>query len=213
MGCRLAPRRHARLGIAWRHARRKVERRAGGGTAGPLDWHRHPAAAKCLRRAGRIWILAGVEGIAAATAPARLLNDRRGARDLLLRIALLRLLRISALRLAIAAPRLRVAALLRIASLSGLSVAARGGLRRWHDGDVRLVTCLRSRRSRRGPELPQPLLELTVAILQFLVLAGERPKLLFQLLDSQLRVLIIRLCKSLRRQRKRHGDGRGTGHF
>ena len=46
---------------------------------------------------------------------------------------------------------------------------------------------------RRRAELPQPLLELAVAVLQFLVLAGQLPQLVFQPLDPHLEVGIVGL--------------------
>jgi len=42
---------------------------------------------------------------------------------------------------------------------------------------------------------PQPLLELPVAVLQFLVLAGELAQPILELLDSQLRIGIIGLLR------------------
>src|SRR5262249_5204600 len=115
-----------------------------------------------------------------------LLHDRRGIGDLLLRVALLllrvALLRIGLLLLRIALLWLAVAGL----GLHGLCrrlAGSRGG------GDALLAGCSRGR----AAELAQPLLELTVAILQFLVLAGELAQLLLQPLDAHLRIRIIRL--------------------
>ena len=42
-------------------------------------------------------------------------------------------------------------------------------------------------------KLPQALLELAVAILQFLVLAGHLPKLVFEALDAHLQIRIVGL--------------------
>ena len=43
---------------------------------------------------------------------------------------------------------------------------------------------------------PQAVLELPVAVLQFLVLAGELPQLIFQLLDPHFRIAIVGLRQS-----------------
>ena len=107
-------------------------------------------------------------------------------------LAALRLRRIAGLRRRIAGLGLRLA-------------VARLKLHRRCRGDARL-----GGRRHTGPglhaalQLPQPILELAIAILQFLVLAGELAKLLFQLLDAQLRIRIIRL----RQRRRRQGDQR-----
>ena len=45
-------------------------------------------------------------------------------------------------------------------------------------------------------KLPQPLFELAVAVLQFLVLAGELAQLVLQPLDAHFRIRIIRLRES-----------------
>src|SRR5579859_124235 len=203
----------------------EVERRAGyapvGHSARAVGLNRHSAAAQGLRGARRVRVLGGIEGIA-ATAARRRFNDRRGSgRDLLLRIALARvslLLRIALLRPAIAGlgllpvTRLRVTALIAglITRLGRLLVIARRGLRRRRRGDAGLLPL---RRLWVGPELPQLLLEQLIAVLQFLVLPGELPKLLFQLLDAHLRIRIIRLSKGLRRQKDQRGDRRGAGQL
>ena len=48
-------------------------------------------------------------------------------------------------------------------------------------------------RDRRAAELAQPLFELAVSVLQFLVLAGELPQLVLEPLDPHFRVAIIGL--------------------
>ena len=58
---------------------------------------------------------------------------------------------------------------------------------------------------------PQALLELPVAVLQFLVLAGELPQLILELLDAHFRVGIVGLRQHLRRQRQHRGDRHGAG--
>ena len=50
-----------------------------------------------------------------------------------------------------------------------------------------------SRRGRSPAKLPQPLLELAVAVLQLLVLAGQLPQLVFQPLDPHFSVGIVGL--------------------
>src|SRR5207248_6409794 len=169
-----------------------------------LSLDRKLAAAECLRGAGGIRVLAGIEGIAAAPAwrpRRRFLDDRRGSRDLLLRIARLGL-PITRLRLAVAALRLRWA-------------IGRVGLRRRQRGCDTPLHC-RSRTARgrlRIAELPQALFELAVAELQFLVLAGQLPQLVFQPLDAHFRIRILRLREGLRAERQHRGDGHGGGHF
>ena len=144
---------------------RLARRAPAGGTDRRFRRHRKLTAAKRLRGARRIRIPSGIEGIAAALAwhRRRLLHDRRGWGDLRLDIATL------------AALRLR-----RIAGL-GLRLAVARLKLHWRcRGDARL-----GGRRRTGPglhaalQLPQPILELAIAILQFLVLAGELAKLLF----------------------------------
>ena len=66
-----------------------------------------------------------------------------------------------------------------------------------------------------GAKLAQPILELAVAILQFLVLAGQLPELVFQPLDSHFQVGVVGLRRGLRAAlrrtlpRKRDLSGRG----
>ena len=179
--------------------KRLARRPPTGGTDGRSRRHRKLAAAKRLRGARRIRIPTGIEGIATALAwrRRRLLHDRRGRRDLRLDIAALRLRRIAGLglrRIAGLGPRLAV-----------------GGLKlhRRCRSDARLGCRRRTgRRLHAALQLPQPILELAIAILQFLVLAGELAKLLFQLLDAQLRIRIIRLRQRLRRQSDHQRDDR-----
>jgi hypothetical protein len=61
-------------------------------------------------------------------------------------------------------------------------------------------------------ELPQAFFELTIAVLQLLVLAGQLPQLVFQLLDAHFRISIIGLGKTGGRQREQRGERRGDGH-
>ena len=145
----------------------------------------------------------GSEGIAAAAVAGRrrrrVLHDRRGRRDLrlLLRIGLLRG------RLLIAGLRLLVAALLRIRRrlpVAGIGLRGCGG-------HVRLGWRRCGRCWWRGAKLTQPLFELPVAILQFLVLAGDLPELVLQPLDAQFEVGI--LGKSLRGKSEHRSSGRG----
>jgi hypothetical protein len=133
--------------------------------------------------------LAGVEGIATAAAKGWrrgwVLHDRRRRRNLRLLVGRLRL-RIGRLSLRVAwlglgLPRERI-------GLNGSRqrrYCGNAGLGHW-----RLAggTC-----SRATAKLPQPLLELTVAILQFLVLAGQLPQLVFKPLDPHLEVGIVGL--------------------
>jgi len=134
------------------------------GSPGPPAWpadrrfarHRHLATAECARRAGRVGILAGIEGITATAATClrgcRVLHDRRGRRDLRLLVVAGLGLRI-ALRLA--SPLLRII-LLRIALLP----LRRAGLnRRRRRGHVGLRTRgLATRRGRCGAKLTEPVL-------------------------------------------------------
>ena len=57
---------------------------------------------------------------------------------------------------------------------------------------------LATRRGRRGAKLTQPILELAVTVLQFLVLAGQLPELAFQPLDPHLHITVVRLRLALR---------------
>jgi hypothetical protein len=119
--------------------------------------------------------LIGIEGIAAASAGRwwhgfRLLDDRRRSRDLL---AITRLDR-----------RLPV---------------GRAGLRRSHRGDVGLAGRSLAARGdlRAALEQPQPFFELPVAILQLLILAGQLPQLILELLNAQRRIFVIGLRQDL----------------
>ena len=57
---------------------------------------------------------------------------------------------------------------------------------------------LATRRGRRGAKLAQPILELAVAVLQFLVLAGQLPELVFQPLDPHFQIGVVGLRLALR---------------
>jgi len=59
---------------------------------------------------------------------------------------------------------------------------------------------------------PQALFELPVAVLQFLVLAGELAKLVFQPLDPQFQVAIVGLGEGGRGKRERRGERHGPGN-
>src|SRR5438876_979492 len=61
-------------------------------------------------------------------------------------------------------------------------------------------------------ELAQAILELPVAVLQFLVLAGELAKLVFQPLDPQFRVAIVGLGERVRGNSQRRGERHGPGN-
>jgi hypothetical protein len=177
---------------------------------------RHLPTTERPRRTGGVRILRGIEGIAAAAVThsgrRRFLHDRRGGCDLRLLIAAL-LLRIRLLRrrLLITFLGLLVSALLRIGRLPVAGI----GLRRRHRGDARL-SCRRRRArccGRRGTELAQPVLELAVAVLQFLVLAGDLAKLVLQPLDAHLEVDILgqdRKNNGLRSDGKHRGGGHGA---
>jgi len=129
--------------------------------------------------------------------------------------------------LLLAGPLLRIS-LLRIALLSLWRTGLNRGRSRGHVG-------LRHRRlaawrRRRGAELAQPVFELPVAELEFLVLAGQLPELVFQPLDPHFQIGVVRLhlalrsallrtlprerdlCgRGLRRQAQHRSDRRGTG--
>ena len=135
--------------------------------------------------------MAGIERIAAATAERRccrlLLHDRCGGCDL-------RLL-ISRLHLRIALLSLRIARL--CLGLPGGRIGLSRGRRRGHAGlshrGLAGGGC-----GRIATELAQAVLELAVAVLQFLVLAGQLPELVFQPLDPHLQIGIIGLRKGRR---------------
>ena len=145
----------ARAGVA------EIERLAGAASAGGADRRfgrdRQLTAAERAWRARRIRILAGVEGIATAAAGRRrhalrrLLDDRRRSRDLRV-ITRLALAAGAADRPAAAAEALR----------RGWAAAVGRRRRRWRGGAAL--------------KRPQALLELPVAVLQLLVLAGELPQ-------------------------------------
>jgi hypothetical protein len=60
---------------------------------------------------------------------------------------------------------------------------------------------------------PQTLFKLPVAELQFLVLPGQLPDLIFQLLDPDLRIEIVGLRQRLRAQTEHRGQGGGARNF
>ena len=149
----------------------------------------------------------GIEGIAAAAIAGRrcrFLHDRRGGCNLRLAVAAL-LLRIGLLRgrLLIAGLGLLVSALLRVGRRR-LPVAGIG--LRWRcSGNAGFGR----RGTGRGAKLAQPLFKLPVAVLQFLVLAGDLPKLVLQPLDAYFEVGILRM--GLRHKGEHRGSGRGEG--
>ena len=160
----------------------EVERLARPASAGRADGRvvgdRQLAAAERARRAGGVRVRVGVEGIATAAAGGRccrlLLNDRRGGCDLRLLVSGL------SLRLALSLPCGRTGLLHRRRNCSDAGLRHRWLARRTCSG-------------RAAAELPQPLLELAVAILQLLVLAGQLPQLVFEPLDPHLEIGIIGL--------------------
>jgi hypothetical protein len=58
---------------------------------------------------------------------------------------------------------------------------------------------------------PQALFELSVAVLQLLILASELAQLIFELLDPHFRVGVIGLRRSLRGQREQRRECHGAG--
>ena len=157
----------------------EIQRLAGAASAGSADRavdsalgrHRKLTAAERARRAGRIGILVGIEGVA-TPAPglrraSRFLHDRRRRGDLLLRIARL--------------------------------LIVRGELHRRRGGDAGLGDRGRSAGGglRTTLQRLQALFELPVAVLQLLVLAGELPQLILKLLDTHFRIDGVGLRKSL----------------
>ncbi len=60
---------------------------------------------------------------------------------------------------------------------------------------------------------PQALFELPVTVLQFLVLPGELPQLVFELLNPDFRVDIVGLRKRLRAQHQHREQRRGMRNF
>src|SRR5437016_921728 len=79
-------------------------------------------------------------------------------------------------------------------------------LRRGRGGYARLGN-RRQAGGRRGcaADLPQALLELPVAVLQFLVLPGELPELVLKPLDPKFQVAIVGLGEGLRSKSERRG--------
>jgi hypothetical protein len=142
------------------------------------------SAAQCARRARRIRILIGIEGIATAAAlrlsRRRLLHDRRRRRNLLI---------IGRLLLHLGLPGDRIG-LRRDCRDVGLT--ADGGLT-----------------AGRRTQLPQAIFELPVAILQLLILAGELPQLVLKLLDADFRIDVVRLLSERLRSGREHRDHHG----
>ena len=202
--------------------------RGGGGRRGRAGWYRRgraarPGRVRRERRPAHRWRSAADRRQAHAARRARsdsgwgrrhrrgggrglrrrrLLNDRRRCRDL-------RLLVIAALRLAVTRLRLRVTGLGLRLPIGRIGLRHRR--RRGHAGlgDGRLAAGCR----RRAAELPQALFELAVAVLQFLVLAGQLPQLVFQPLDPHFRIGIVGLRESLGRQSQHRGNRRSAGRL
>src|SRR3954452_13145623 len=66
------------------------------------------------------------------------------------------------------------------------------------------------RRTRgRRTQLPETLLELPVAVLQLLVLAGELPQLVLKLLDADFRIDVVALLRERLRGGREHRDHQG----
>ena len=156
------------------------------------------AAAERPRRSRGVGILVGVKGVATPAARRRyargLLNDGRGSGDLRL-IASRRLL---------------------IDDGRRLYWRQRGRIRQGNTGLARK----RSLRTRLGTALkhPQTLFQLPVTVLQLLVLPGELPQLVFELLDPGLRIDIVGLrerrgmpCEGAKNDHR--SQRRGTGNF
>ena len=157
------------------------------------------------RRAGSIRILVGIEGVAAGAAAGRrrLLHDRGWRGDLRL------IGRRPALWMGLRAGRIGGLPLRRVRLALGRIL-----LRRGCGGDIGLGL---TGRLRAALQHPQPVFELPVAVLQFLVLAGELPQLIRKLLDPRFRI-VGHLRQSGRRQRCRNqsqkrGERRGTGQL
>ncbi len=164
--------------LARRRGIREVERLPGPAPARRFAGGRRLASAERTRRAGSIRILIGIERIATAAALRRrrcplLLHDRAWSCDLRI-----------------------------VARLLGLRLPiGRIGINRgqcWHarlSGDNSLTAgCV----GRRTLQPLQAILELPVAVFQFLILTGEPPQLIFQLLDPHFRIAVIGLRHSMR---------------
>ncbi len=180
----------------------EIERLAGAASAGGADRrfgrNRQLAAAERARRARRVRILAGVEGIATAAAGRRwraalrwLLDDRRLAAAIC------------------GCDNLGWPCGCRIGWRLRRRQAPR---RRW----AGLPAAGRPARLRRAAlKRPQPLLELPVAVLQFLVLAGELPQPVLELLDSHFQIGIIGLLRAeglANEQHQHRGNRHGAGN-
>ena len=168
----------ARLRIARAAGVGEIERFARAASAGSADRRlvrdRQLAAAERARRAGRVRILAGIEGIAAAAAlprhpaaPARSAPAPQSADHSPAGPAAARIGRIERHR-------------------------RRRGHARLGDRGLTAGAAWRAALKR-----SQAILELPVAVLQFLVLAGQLPQLVLKLLDAHFRIDVIglrRLC-------------------
>jgi hypothetical protein len=86
-------------------------------------------------------------------------------------------------------------------------------LRRRHRGHIGLTRTGRAWRRHAGTKLAQPLLKLAIAVLQFLVLAGELAQLVLKPLDTHLGIRIIRLRECLRRPRKLRRERNSASQF
>ena len=89
-------------------------------------------------------------------------------------------------------------------------------LHRRHRRDIGLTGHRRACRCGLGAALQQlqAILELAVAVFQLLVLAGELPQPILELLNAHLRIDIVGLRERLRRcQRQHRGHCRGAGNL
>ena len=84
---------------------------------------------------------------------------------------------------------------------------SRAGLLRWIGRDVGLGDGRRA--ARRGAQLPEAILELPVAVLQLLILAGELSQLVLKLLDPDFRIDVVRLLSKRRRGGREHRGHHG----
>jgi len=184
---RQSSRRVTRTGV------RQIERVARAASPGSADrracGNRKLTAAEGLRHPRSIRVLAGIEGV--ATAPAlgragrrclRVLDDRRRSSNLLV-----------ITRLGLRRPIHRIR--LDRGSRSDVGLA-----------DSRLTA---GRGLRAALKQPQALFELPVSVLQLLILAGELPQLILELLNPHFRINILGLRESVRTQRQHRGHGHG----
>src|SRR5581483_9058 len=180
---------------------REVQRFARSAAAGSADRSigrdQQLAAAQRTRRPRRVRILAWIEGVAATrdAAPCwwRFLDNRRGRGGLGLAVTALLIVALLAIAALLVVTRLRlrlrgVAALGLIGPLRLLAISALGG---GYSGDPGLGRRLTGRRRCGSLQRPQLLLELAVAVLQLLVLAGQLPELILQSLDPDRGILVI----------------------